>query len=276
MEKKNNMPDKEHLHLGEAVRGLSIVKIGGNIIEDKAALSKFLQLFSELEGHKILVHGGGKKATQLLPKLGIEPQMVNGRRITDAATLDVAVMVYGGLVNKNIVAQLQAKNCNALGMSGADANSIQAHKRPVKDIDYGFAGDVDGVNSATLSEIIKLGLVPVFCALTHDQNGQLLNTNADTIASELAIGLSEQFETTLYYCFELDGVLRDINDKSSVIKNIDSKSYASLVSDGVIANGMLPKMHNCFHALQHGVNKVKIGNLNLFEKENTNYTTLVL
>ena len=257
-------------------KSLSIVKIGGNIIENESELSKFLTLFSKIEDYKILVHGGGKKANQVLEKMGIAPKMVNGRRITDLESLDVAIMVYGGLTNKKIVAQLQALNCNAIGMSGADANAIQAHKRPVKEIDYGFAGDVDGVSNHTLNSILELGLTPVFCALTHDQKGQLLNTNADTIASELAIGLSTIFETTLYYCFELNGVLRDFEDKNSIIKNIESNTYKSLASEGIISDGMLPKMQNCFHALKNGVKEVRIGNLGLFEKENTNYTTLVL
>ncbi|BFP40503.1 acetylglutamate kinase [Flavobacteriaceae bacterium GF1] len=255
---------------------LSIVKIGGNIIEDHEALSLFLEHFARLEGYKILVHGGGKKASELLQRLGIAPKMANGRRITDKATLDVAVMVYGGLVNKTIVAQLQHLKVNALGMSGADANSIQAHKRPVKEVDYGFAGDVDGVNSKILTTLLKQRLTPVFCALTHNQKGQLLNTNADTIAAEVAIGLSATFETTLYYCFELNGVLKDVNDKGSIIGKIDSHSYKELVSQGVISHGMLPKLHNCFHALRHGAKEVRIGNLGLFEKENTNYTSLVL
>ncbi|WP_350293063.1 acetylglutamate kinase [uncultured Croceitalea sp.] len=255
---------------------LSIVKIGGNIIENETELSKFLTLFSKIDGPKILVHGGGKKANQVLQKMGIEPKMVNGRRITDIASLDVAIMVYGGLTNKKIVAELQSMNCNAIGMSGADANAIIAHKRPIKEIDYGFAGDVDSVSNKTLSSILELGLTPIFCALTHNQKGQLLNTNADTIASELAIGMSADFETTLYYCFELNGVLKNFDDKNSVIKNIDSDAYKTLITEGVIADGMLPKMHNCFHALKKGVKEVRIGNLALFDNSNTNYTTLVL
>jgi acetylglutamate kinase len=255
---------------------LSIIKIGGNIIENESELSKFLTLFSKIDGPKILVHGGGKKASQVLEKMGIAPKMVNGRRITNAESLDVAIMVYGGLTNKKIVSKLQALQCNAIGISGADGNSIHAHKRPVTDIDYGFAGDVDGVNTKFISSLLKLELSPVFCALTHDKKGQLLNTNADTIASELAIGMSTIFETTLYYCFELSGVLQSFEDKNSVIKKIDSDSYQSLVSGGNIADGMLPKMQNCFHALKNGVKEVRIGNLGLFEKGNTNYTTLVL
>ncbi len=255
---------------------LSIIKIGGNIIEDETQLLQFLKLFAAMDNPKILVHGGGKKASEISKKLGIEPKMHKGRRITDEAALDVALMVYGGLANKKIVARLQSLGCNALGMSGADGNTIKAHKRPVKEMDYGFAGDVDGINADLIANLLHLGISPIFCALTHDQEGQLLNTNADTIASELAVGLSDDFEVTLYYCFEMNGVLRDVSDKGSVIKKIDSTSYQKLLSDGIISNGMLPKLHNCFHALQHGVNEVRIGNLALFEKGNPNYTTLTL
>lgn len=255
---------------------LNILKIGGNIIEYDLELQKFLKLFAAMKGHKILVHGGGKKASELLAKLGIEPKMDGGRRITDEPTLDVAIMVYGGLTNKKIVAKLQALDCNAMGMSGADANAIRAHKRPVVDIDYGFAGDVDSVDSKKLVKILGIGLTPVFCALTHDKKGQLLNTNADTIASALAIGLSPIFDTVLNYCFEFDGVLYNTKDPSSLIQNINSESYQNLVADGVISEGMLPKMHNCFHALQHGVTEVRIGNLGLFDTKTNIYTSLVL
>ena len=255
---------------------LSIVKIGGNIIEDTQELSKFLKLFAALDTPKILVHGGGKSASQVLGKMGIPPKMVAGRRITDKATLDIVVMTYGGLTNKNIVAQLHALNCNALGLSGADANTIVAHKRPVKDIDYGFAGDVDKVNSKIVGKLIEIGLVPVFCALTHDGNGQLLNTNADTIAAELAGQLSVHYETILYYCFEKMGVLKTIADEYSVIQKIDAKAYVALLEDGIITDGMLPKIKNCFTALEKGAHEVRIGNTNLFEKESTNFTTLVL
>ena len=255
---------------------LSIVKIGGNIIENSQELSKFLRLFAKMDTPKILVHGGGKKANQLLEKMGIPPKMVNGRRITDKATLDVVVMTYAGLTNTNIVAQLQALGCNALGLSGADANSIKAHKRPVKDIDYGFAGDVDKVDGKKIGSLLDIGFVPVFCALTHDGNGQLLNTNADTIAAELAGQLSTQYETLLYYCFEKNGVLESISDESSVIDQIDTDAYAILLKKGIINDGMLPKIKNCFTALEKGAREVRIGNTNLFQNENTNYTTLVL
>lgn len=242
---------------------LSIVKIGGNVIENTTELEKFLTLFSDLEGLKILVHGGGKLATQLATKLGIESKMVGGRRITDAETLDIITMVYAGLTNKNIVARLQAKNCNAIGLSGADGDSIRAHKRPVKDIDFGFAGDIDSVSTGLLAHLLTLGLTPVFCAMSHDGKGQLLNTNADTIASEIAIGMSSLYDTTLYYCFEKPGVLMDVSDENSVVKHINSATYKKLLEDKVIADGMLPKMENCFHALKNGVDKVCLGAISM-------------
>ncbi|MFC4095185.1 acetylglutamate kinase [Euzebyella saccharophila] len=258
------------------MKKLSIVKIGGNVIENKAELTKFLNNFALLKGPKILVHGGGKLATQLGKKLGIESKMIGGRRITDDKSLELITMVYGGLVNKNIVAELQSLNCNAIGFSGADGDTIQAHKRPVKDIDYGFAGDVDGVSSTTIKKLLEADLTPVFCAMTHDGKGQLLNTNADTIASELAIGMSGVYETTLYYCFEKKGVLMDVNDDQSVIKHIDSLSYQTLLEKKVIADGMLPKMHNCFHALKKNVHQVRIGDIEMLHPNANLFTTLTL
>ncbi len=255
---------------------LSIIKIGGNVIENKEELSKFLKAFSELEGPKILVHGGGKLATQLGKRLGIESKLIGGRRITDEQSLELITMVYGGLVNKNIVAELQSLDCNAIGLSGADGDTIQAHKRPVKEIDYGFAGDVDGINASTITKLLEAGLNPVFCAMTHDGNGQLLNTNADTIASELAIGMSANYETTLYYCFEKKGVLMDVNDDESVVKHINSASYQDLLEQKIIADGMLPKMENCFHALQKNVHQVRIGDISMLDPKSTLFTTLTL
>jgi len=257
-------------------QNLSIIKIGGNVIENQAELLKFLLSFSKMEGLKILVHGGGKLATQLATQLGIESKMVGGRRITDAQSLKVITMVYAGLTNKNLVAQLQALDCNAIGLSGADGDTIQAHKRPVRDIDYGFAGDVEGVNSNTISQLLNAGLTPVFCAITHNGHGQLLNTNADTIASELAIGMSLDYETTLYYCFEKKGVLMDVNNDESVIGHIDSESYEKLLLEDVITDGMLPKMENCFHALRNNVNKVCIGDIEMLDPKSTLFTTLTL
>ncbi len=255
---------------------LSIIKIGGNIIEDTSALSAFLKLFSEVEGKKILVHGGGKRATHIASKLGIASKMVNGRRITNAESLEVITMVYGGLVNKNIVAQLQALNINAIGLTGADANSIVSNKRPVKDVDFGFVGDVKRVNHTNINKLIEAHFTPVFCAITHNKKGQLLNTNADTVTSQLAIGMSALYETSIYYCFELNGVLRDINDKQSVIKHITTATYKTLLQQGVIADGMLPKLENCFEALNHGVSTINMGNTAMLTQENDNFTRITL
>ena len=255
---------------------LSIVKIGGNVIENTEELNHFLKLFSALDSPKVLVHGGGKKATELGQKLGIQSKMVGGRRITDSDSLDVALMVYAGLVNKKIVGTLQAMNCNALGLSGADANLIQAYKRPVAEVDFGLVGDVSGVNGKTLREFLDLDLVPVFCALTHDQKGQMLNTNADTIASELAISLSGNYKVTLYYCFEKQGVLSDKDDEKSVIANIDWKLYQKLVSNHTISDGMLPKMENSFRALKSKVERVCIGNTSMLRPGPGTFTTLTL
>ncbi len=255
---------------------LSIVKIGGNIIEDEQSLKAFLKLFANLEGKKILVHGGGKRATSMASKLGIESKMVNGRRITDAETLEVITMVYGGLVNKNIVAQLQALQVDAIGLTGADVNSISSEKRPVKEVDFGFVGDVKKVAHNSIDKLIKADFTPVFCAITHDGNGQLLNTNADTIASQVAVGMSNLYETSIYYCFELNGVLKDINDKNSVIKHIDSKLYKQLLEDKIIAGGMLPKLENCFDALKHGVKTINMGNTAMLTQENDNFTRITL
>ena len=255
---------------------LSIIKIGGNIIEDDTSLNVFLKLFSNLEGKKILVHGGGKRATAMASKLGIESKMVNGRRITDKETLEVITMVYGGLVNKNMVAKLQALQIDAIGLTGADVNSIKSNKRKVTNIDYGFVGDVKEVASNSIDRLIKGNFTPVFCAITHDGNGQLLNTNADTIASKVAIGMSKKYDTTIYYCFELNGVLRDINDQNSVIKYLNINTYNKLLKDGNIADGMLPKLENCFDALKNGVSKVNMGNTNMFTKENDNFTSITI
>lgn len=238
---------------------LSVVKIGGNVIEDSAALQSFLTDFAQMQGSKILVHGGGKKATAMAEKMDIPVQMVEGRRITDAQNLDIITMLYGGKINKNIVAQLQNLGCNALGLSGADGNAIQAVKRPVKSIDYGFVGDVVGVNNALFQMLLKGGYTPVCCAITHDQKGQLLNTNADTIAATLAQSLSQSFEVSLWYCFEKQGVLENIDDDGSVIETITPQKYKNLKTAQVIHSGMIPKIDNCFDALANGVNEVKIG-----------------
>ncbi|MFN6943643.1 MAG: acetylglutamate kinase [Cytophagaceae bacterium] len=261
----------------EAVR---IVKIGGNVIDDESALSRFLKDFASVKGPKVLVHGGGKVATEISKSLGIEAKMVDGRRITDADTLRIVTMVYGGLINKRIVSLLQSFSCNAIGLTGADANIISAIKRPVKNnIDYGFVGDVTGIDSEILLKLIEAGLTPVVAPLTHDGEGNMLNTNADTIASTLAIGISSEVKAELIYCFELPGVMKDINDPHSVINDIDFQSYQQLKEDGVVAKGMLPKMDNAFNAIKEGVESVTICHandllsiLNLNEKKGTKLT----
>lgn len=257
-------------------QNLKVIKIGGNIIADKNKLQLFLQDFATIKQKKILIHGGGKLATELASKLGIEAKMVNGRRITDEATLEIITMVYGGLVNKNIVASLQKYDCNAMGLSGADANIIKAHKRIVKDIDYGFAGDIDTVNADTLTTLLNANITPVICPITHNQNGRLLNTNADTIAAEIAIALSKQFKTQLFYCFEKNGVLKDVNNENSVIENINTETYKELLNNGIISDGMLPKLQNCFHALENKVKEVFLGNEKMIIENKPRATKLSL
>lgn len=255
---------------------LKVVKIGGNVINDREQLEAFLGYFARTGGHRILVHGGGRKATELASALGVETKMVGGRRITDEAGLEIVTMVYAGLLNKNLVAGLQSLGCNAIGLSGADGNSIQAHKRTGSEIDYGFAGDVDAVDSGMISSLLRARLTPVFCAITHDGKGQLLNTNADTVASELAKGLSNDFEVELIYCFEKDGVLEDRNDEASVIEHLDPAKYRQLKEHGLVAEGMLPKLDNCFVALEHGVASVHIGKADLLDDMNRKHTVLSL
>lgn len=237
---------------------LTIIKVGGKIVEEEGSLQRLLTDFSAIPGKKLLVHGGGRSATRLAEQLGIESRMVNGRRITDAETLRVVTMVYGGLVNKNIVAGLQARDVNALGLTGADMNVIRSHKRQVKEIDYGFVGDVDEVNATFLAKLIHEDIVPVMAPLTHDKQGHLLNTNADTIAGETAKALAALFDVTLIFCFEKKGVLRDEHDDDSVIPHLSRADFDALVSDGTIQGGMIPKLENAFSALQAGVKKVII------------------
>lgn len=237
---------------------LTIIKVGGKIVEEDETLSQLLDDFAQIEGHKILVHGGGRSATQLATKLGLETKMVNGRRITDKATLDITVMVYAGLVNKKIVAQLQKRGINALGLTGADMNIIKSNIRPVKDIDYGYVGDVKGVNGELLTSLINKNIVPILAPLTHDGNGNMLNTNADTIAGETAKAMSSFFETTLIYCFEKKGVMTDIEDENSVIHHIDKTSFTNMVAEGIIKDGMVPKLENAFSCIDKGVAKVII------------------
>ena len=257
-------------------KSVTLVKIGGNIIDDPAELAQFLADFSKIEGYKVLVHGGGKSATKMAENIGLTPKMIEGRRITDAPMLDVAVMIYAGQINKNIVAQLQARNSNAMGFTGADGNLIQSEKRNHPSIDYGFVGDVKKVNTTLLASLLKNNIVPVFCAITHDGNGQLLNTNADTIASELAIALSEVFDVTLNYCFEKPGVLFDAEDDSSVIPIIYQELYSKLKSEKAIHSGMIPKLDNCFNSLAKGVQKIKIGHHKMLQNENSICTKIEL
>lgn len=241
---------------------LNIIKVGGAVVEDAALRDKFLEKFAAVAGDKVLVHGGGRTATSVAARLGIETKMAEGRRITDAAMLDVVTMVYGGLVNKTIVARLQALGVNALGLTGADMHCITAHKRPVKDIDYGFVGDVDVVNVDAFKMLLGAGVVPVVAPLSFDPVGNMLNTNADTIATEVAKALSSELdnEVTLTFCFEKKGVLSDPDDDDSVISVIDSENYGKLKAEGVISGGMIPKLDNAFSALRAGVSKVVITN----------------
>jgi acetylglutamate kinase len=240
---------------------LFVIKIGGNVLDDAAAQQSFLQKFAAVDARKILVHGGGRIATDIGKQLGIQPNYVNGRRITDAATIDLVTMVYAGLVNKKIVASLQAFNCNAIGLTGADGNIIPAGKRPITTVDFGFVGDVkqDKINVTNLQLMLEHDLVPVVAPLTHDGNGQILNTNADTIAASLAVALSAQYDVRLVFCFEKKGVLEDMTDENSVISLINKERYNSLLQERKLADGILPKIENAFAAIEQGVQEVLIG-----------------
>jgi len=239
-------------------RKLTLIKVGGKIVEEEASLEQLLQDFSKIEGHKILVHGGGRSATKIAEKLGIESKMLNGRRITDADTLQVVTMVYGGLVNKNIVARLQALGLNSLGLTGADLDIIRSEKRPVKDVDYGFVGDVKNVNSGTLKALIDQDITPIIAPLTHDGKGNILNTNADTIAAETAQAMAEYYDVSLVFCFEKKGVLMNENDENSVITELDKNKFEQYMEEGIIQGGMIPKLENAFHSLAKGVKEVII------------------
>jgi acetylglutamate kinase len=237
---------------------LTIIKVGGKIVEEADTLAQLLDRFTSIPGYKLLVHGGGRSATKLAERRGLEQQMVNGRRVTDAETLRVVTMVYGGLVNKQIVADLQARGVNALGLTGADMNVILSHRRPAGEVDYGFVGDVDRVDASLLAGLIGQGVVPVMAPLTHDGKGSMLNTNADTIAGETAKALASHFDVTLMYCFEKKGVLRDAEDDDSVIPQITAAEMPQLVADGIVSGGMLPKLENSFAAIAAGVRRVVI------------------
>lgn len=243
---------------------LFVIKIGGNVIDDEKNLSAFLQNFATINAKKILVHGGGKIATKIGEQLGIQSNYINGRRITDEATIDLVTMVYGGLVNKKIVAKLQSLHCDAIGLTGADANIIPATKRPVKDIDYGFVGDVmqEKIGSKNLEVLLANDFTLVIAPLTHDNNGQMLNTNADTIASSLSVALSKSYDVRLIYCFEKSGVLENIDDDNSVITLITKEKYQQLLAGKKLFDGILPKIDNAFAAINSGVKEVLIGHAN--------------
>lgn len=239
---------------------ITVVKIGGNVIDNEVALERFVKDFAQLPSPKVLIHGGGKLATRLAEKLEIPTTMIEGRRVTDAETLNIVTMVYAGLINKRVVAMLQAEGCNALGFSGADGNMIPAVKRNPEPLDYGFVGDIDAskINTALLGTLLESGVTPVFCAITHDGKGSLLNSNADSVASAVAVASASIAETDLVFCFEKQGVLRDVEDDSSVISLITKADYPSLRSEGIISKGMIPKIDNAFRAIESGVSSVTI------------------
>lgn len=237
---------------------LTVLKIGGNVLNDETRLEEALSAFSSIPDRKILVHGGGRAATAMAARLGIEATMVEGRRITDDAMLEVVTMVYGGLMNKGLVANLQSRGLNALGLTGADLNVFEAHKRTGTEIDYGWVGDIDRVNTVKLLPLIQADVIPVMAPLTHDGNGTMLNTNADTIASELAVALSADLPVRLVYAFELPGVMIDPNQPDSVIASLDPGTYQQLREEEVISGGMIPKLDNAFAALKAGVSEVVI------------------
>ena len=243
---------------------LTIIKVGGKVVEDSASLQNFLDEFSRISSHKILVHGGGRTATDIAGRLGIKTQMVEGRRITGKSMLEVVTMVYGGLVNKKIVAGLQSRDCNAIGLTGADLNLITAARRPIGEIDYGFVGDIKDVNSHEIKMLINENVVPVVAPLTHDGMGNLLNTNADTIASELAIELSGYFNIYLFYCFEKKGVLLNPDDESSIVYDLDQELFEHHKKEGIISTGMIPKLENGFRAKRNGVKEILITNTENF------------
>ena len=244
---------------------ITVIKVGGKIVEEDASLVALLDRFAAIEGRKVLIHGGGRSATRIAERLGIESKMVNGRRITDSETLKVVTMVYGGLVNKNIVAKLQATGINALGLTGADCNIIKAHKRPVGEVDYGFVGDVEHTNGEMLSALIEQGIVPVVAPLTHDGKGNMLNINADTMAAETAKALAAHYNVTLVYCFEHPGVMRNPEDSQSIIPRITHAIYKELLVDGTVSGGMIPKIDNAFNAIDNGVEKVIITHANAID-----------
>jgi acetylglutamate kinase len=237
---------------------LTLIKIGGGVLENQSEMLQFFDQFAAIKGNKILVHGGGREATKMMERLGIPAKMVEGRRITDVETLEIVTMVYGGLINKRTVALLQARGCNAIGLTGADAGIVLAHKRPVKELDYGFVGDVEKVDEIAIKKLVDSGFVPIIAPLTYCKEGFMLNTNADTMASEIAIALSSEFEVSLVFCFEKAGVLSNADDETSVIVEINKDSYKNLKTNGIITEGMIPKLDNSFRALEKGVTEIRI------------------
>lgn len=253
---------------------LKIVKTGGKLIEDKPRFQEFLKDFSALDGPKILVHGGGNFATEIATKLGYETKMLDGRRITDANSMQVITMVYGGLISKNIVANLQKLGSNAIGLCGADGRSIVSRKRPVKEVDYGYVGDIEAINMDFIGSLLKQDIIPVFSAISYSEEGEILNTNADSVAAEISKAMSRDYETELYYCFEKKGVLANSEDDESVIEFLDREKYQQLLEEKVISDGMLPKLHNCFQALENGVSRIFLGNSALLQ-QNSVHTKIV-
>ena len=247
---------------------LIIIKVGGGILNDNRLFKNFLENFSKIKETKILIHGGGIIASNYMTRLGIPPKLINGRRITDEKTLDVVIMSYAGLINKKIISVLQKFKCKSLGLSGVDCNLIRAKRREVKEIDFGFVGDIQEINTDFIEELIKLNITPVICSLSHDGNGQILNTNADTIASKIAVDLSKKYDVTLKYCLETDGVLTDKYNPKSLKKTINFKEFKVLVKQNIITDGMIPKIENCFIALKKGVKNIFIGNHNIIKNEN--------
>lgn len=254
---------------------LKIFKIGGQVIDDDKALKGFLKDFSGIKGPKLLIHGGGHEATKFSKRMGIKVNKIDGRRVTDADTLEVILMTYAGLINTKIVAQLQSFSCNALGFTGADANTVISKKRKTTPIDFGFVGDIVQVNTELLEVLIKEKLTPVFCAITHDTQGQLLNTNADTLASELAIAFSETYKTEMYICFEKNGVLTDVTDDDTLVDELDFDSYQTLLKEGKVVEGMIPKLDNCFRAIHQKVSKVSIGKPEMIKHSLLSHTKII-
>lgn len=253
---------------------LMIIKIGSHILDDEVLLKQCLQNFSKIKEKKILIHGGGDFATRLSDKMEVSVQKVEGRRITTKEVLEVVTMAYAGKINKSIVTALQALECNGIGLTGADGNCIKSHKREVAGVDYGFAGDVDSINTELIGSLLNLDLTPVFCAITHDKKGQLLNTNADTIASEIASAFSGKYVVELKYLSKQKGVLKDLMDENSVILNINAQSFKKLKANNIVTGGMLPKIETALKSVSNGVNKICIGDISMLSDNKGSYTTI--